>query len=180
MGWAIEGLLCMPVATTTCEVGTVIMVGAAGADVCAMATAVFLTVFFGDSEEIGTLLSSYSFLFTVLFIWALQDQDTMTMCFTPPPQWLSQAQMKNSRLTRCALWSQCWCCSGRLQSDALLNAASRSRSPSTWLWDTDWTSDSIHASAPNPRCFKPDSHLITIGVGPLEVQRYNTYRTGWS
>lgn len=68
MGWAIDGLLCMPVATTTCEVGTVIMVGAAGADVCAMATAVFLTVFFGDSEEMGTLLSSYSFLFTVLFI----------------------------------------------------------------------------------------------------------------
>lgn len=68
MGGAREGLPCIPVATTTCEVGTVIMVGAAGAGVGAMATAVFLTVFFGDSEEIGTLLSSYSFLFTVLFI----------------------------------------------------------------------------------------------------------------
>lgn len=68
MGGAREGLLCMPVATTTCEVGTAIMAGAAGAGVGVMATAVFLTVFFGDSEEIGTLLSSYSFLFTVLFI----------------------------------------------------------------------------------------------------------------
>lgn len=68
MGGAREGLLCIPVATTTCEVGTAIMAGAAGAGVGVMATVVFLTVFFGDSEEIGTLLSSYSFLFTVLFI----------------------------------------------------------------------------------------------------------------
>lgn len=68
MGGAREGLFCMPVATTTCEVGTAIMAGAAGAAVGAMETAVFLTVFFGDSEEMGTRLSSYSFLFTVLFI----------------------------------------------------------------------------------------------------------------
>lgn len=71
MGGAREGLLCIPVATTTCEVGTVIMAGAAGvagAGVDVMETAAFLTVFFGDSEEIGTLLSSYNFLFTVLFI----------------------------------------------------------------------------------------------------------------
>lgn len=68
MGGAIEGLFCMPVATTTCEVGTAIMGGAAGAGVGVMATAVFLTVFFGDSEEMGTLLSSYNFLFTVLLI----------------------------------------------------------------------------------------------------------------
>lgn len=66
MGGAIDGLLCIPVATTTCEAGTETMVGAAGAGV--MDTALFFTVFFGDSEEMGTLLSSYSFLFTVLFI----------------------------------------------------------------------------------------------------------------
>lgn len=68
IGGAREGLFCMPVATTTCEVGTVITVGAAGVGAGVMVTAVFLTVFFGDSEEIGTLLSSYSFLFTVLLI----------------------------------------------------------------------------------------------------------------
>ena len=56
----------MPVATTTCEVGTAIMAGAASAGAVVMA--VFFTVFFGDSEEMGTRLSSYSFLFTVLFI----------------------------------------------------------------------------------------------------------------
>jgi len=56
MGGASEGLFCMPVATTTCEVG---MAGA---------TEVFFTVFLGVSEEMGTRLSSYSFLFTVLFI----------------------------------------------------------------------------------------------------------------
>lgn len=68
MGGAIEELLCMPDATTTCEVGTAIMGEAAGAGVGAMATAVFFTVFLGDSEEIGTLLSSYNFLLTVLLI----------------------------------------------------------------------------------------------------------------
>lgn len=68
IGGAREGLFCMPVATTTCEVGTVITVGAAGVGAGVMVTAVFLTVFFGDSEEMGTLLSSYSFLFTVLLI----------------------------------------------------------------------------------------------------------------
>lgn len=64
MGGARGGLFCIPVATTTCELGTVIMAGVAGA----METAAFLTVFLGDSEEMGTLLSSYSFLFTVLLI----------------------------------------------------------------------------------------------------------------
>ena len=68
MGGASEGLFCMPVATTTCDDDTAIMAGAAGVCAGVMATAVFLTVFFGDSEEMGTLLSSYSFLFTVLFI----------------------------------------------------------------------------------------------------------------
>jgi len=68
MGGAREGLFCIPVATTTCEVGTVIIAGATGVGAGVIETAVFLTVFFGDSEEMGTLLSSYSFLFTVLFI----------------------------------------------------------------------------------------------------------------
>ena len=53
---------------TTCEVGTAITVGAKGAGAAAM---VFLVVFLGESEERGILLSSYSFLFTVVFIWAL-------------------------------------------------------------------------------------------------------------
>lgn len=66
MGGAREGLLCIPVEATTCEVGTEMM--AAGAEVGVMATGVFLTLFLGDSEEMGTRLSSYSFLFTVLFI----------------------------------------------------------------------------------------------------------------
>ena len=73
MGGAMGGLFCIPVATTTCEDCTAIMVVGAG---CvgggAMATAVFFMVFLGDSEEMGTLLSSYSFRFTVLFIWALE------------------------------------------------------------------------------------------------------------
>lgn len=68
MGGAIEELLCIPDATTTCEVDTAIMGEVAGAGVGAMATAVFFTVFLGDSEEIGTLLSSYNFLLTVLLI----------------------------------------------------------------------------------------------------------------
>ena len=71
MGGAIEGLFCIPVATTTCEDCTAIMVGAGCVGGGAMATVVFFMVFLGDSEEMGTLLSSYSFLFTVLFIWAL-------------------------------------------------------------------------------------------------------------
>lgn len=53
---------------TTCEVVAAIMGEAAGAGVGAMATAVFFTVFLGDSEEMGTLLSSYNFLLTVLLI----------------------------------------------------------------------------------------------------------------
>lgn len=85
MGGASEGLFCMPVATTTCDVDTAIMAGAAGVCACVMATAVFLTVFFGDSEEMGTLLSSYNFLFTVLFIWALQE-DNMNNMRTPDLQ----------------------------------------------------------------------------------------------
>lgn len=68
MGGANDGLFCIPVATTTCEVGTLIMAGAAGAGLGAMGTDAFLTVFLGDSVEMGTLLSSYSFRFTVLFI----------------------------------------------------------------------------------------------------------------
>lgn len=68
MGGAREGLLCIPVEATTCEVGTEMMADAAGAGVGVMATGVFLTLFLGDSEEMGTRLSSYSFLFTVLFI----------------------------------------------------------------------------------------------------------------
>lgn len=68
MGGTNDGLFCIPVATTTCEVGTVIMAGAAGTGAGAMATAAFFTVFLGDSVAMGTLLSSYSFLFTVLFI----------------------------------------------------------------------------------------------------------------
>lgn len=46
-------------------------VGATGAGVAAIVTVVFLVVFLGESEERGILLSSYSFLFTVVFIWAL-------------------------------------------------------------------------------------------------------------
>ena len=69
-GGAREGLFCMPVAVmTTCDVGTAIIAGGLGApDVVVMATAaVFFFVFFlGDS--MGTRLSSYSFLFTVLLI----------------------------------------------------------------------------------------------------------------
>lgn len=84
MGGAIEELLCMPDATTTCEVGTAIMGEAAGAGVGAMATAVFFTVFLGDSEEIGTLLSSYNFLLTVLLIWALQMHNTVVMTRSKP------------------------------------------------------------------------------------------------
>lgn len=79
MGGAREGLFCIPVATTTCEVGTAIMAGAAGAGAGVMATAAFLTVFFGDSEEMGTRLSSYNFLFTVLFIWALYKRKKKKM-----------------------------------------------------------------------------------------------------
>lgn len=72
MGGAREEPPCIPVATTTCVAGTLIMVEAGRAGAGVMETAVFLTVFLGDSEEIGTRLSSYSFLFTVLFIWALR------------------------------------------------------------------------------------------------------------
>lgn len=67
MGGAREGL-CIPAEATTCEVGTEIMAAAVGAGAGVMATAAFLTAFLGDSEEMGTRLSSYSFLFTVLFI----------------------------------------------------------------------------------------------------------------
>lgn len=73
MGMDREGLFCMPVDTATWEAGTAIIAGAAAAGAAGVATAVFFTVFLGDSEEIGTLLSSYSFLFTVLLIWALQQ-----------------------------------------------------------------------------------------------------------
>lgn len=58
----------MPADMATCEVGMAIMVGAVVAGEGVMATAVFLTVFFGESDEMGTRLSSYSFLFTVLLI----------------------------------------------------------------------------------------------------------------
>lgn len=68
MGGARDGLFCIPVATTTCEAGTLIMAGAGGAGAGVMETVVFFTVFLGDSEEMGTRLSSYSFLFTVVFI----------------------------------------------------------------------------------------------------------------
>lgn len=82
MGMDIEGLFCMPVDTTTCEVGTAIIDGAAGAGAGGVATAVFLTVFLGDSDEIGTLLSSYNFLFTVLLIWALQKRTALEHAFS--------------------------------------------------------------------------------------------------
>lgn len=72
----------MPVDTTTCEVGTAIIAGAAGVGAGGVATAVFLTVFFGDSDEIGTLLSSYNFLFTVLLIWALQKRTGLEYAFS--------------------------------------------------------------------------------------------------
>lgn len=68
MGGAREAPLCMPVATTTCGGGTAIIAGAEGAGAGATATADFFTFFFGDSEEMGTRLSSYNFLFTVLLI----------------------------------------------------------------------------------------------------------------
>lgn len=77
MGMDREGLFCMPVDTTTWEVGTAIIAGAAEAGAGGVATAVFFTVFLGDSEEIGTLLSSYNFLFTVLLIWALQKMTAL-------------------------------------------------------------------------------------------------------
>lgn len=72
MDGAKEGLACCPVATTTCD-GTAIMAGAEEAVDAptvggATETDDFFTPFFGDSEEMGTLLSSYNFLFTVLFI----------------------------------------------------------------------------------------------------------------
>ena len=76
MGGAIEGLFCIPVATTTCEDCTAIMVGVGCVGGGAMATVVFFMVFLGDSEEMGTRLSSYSFLFTVLFICALHGTHT--------------------------------------------------------------------------------------------------------
>lgn len=68
MGMDREGLPCMPVDAATWELATAIMAGAAEAGAGGVATAVFFTVFLGDSEEIGTLLSSYSFLLTVLLI----------------------------------------------------------------------------------------------------------------
>lgn len=76
MGMDIEGLFCKLV-DTTCEVGTAIIAGVAGAGAGGVATAVFLTVFLGDSDDIGTLLSSYNFLFTVLLIWALQKRTAL-------------------------------------------------------------------------------------------------------
>lgn len=77
MGMDREGLFCMPVDTTTWGVGTAIIAGAEEAGAGGVATAVFFTVFLGDSEEIGTLLSSYNFLFTVLLIWALQEMTAL-------------------------------------------------------------------------------------------------------
>lgn len=77
MAVGIEGL-CSPVVTTTCEVGTAMTVGATGASAAAMMTVVFLVIFLGESEERGTLLSSYSFLFTVVFIWALHKTEEAT------------------------------------------------------------------------------------------------------
>lgn len=70
--------LCSPVVMTTCEVGTAMTVGATGASAAAMMTVVFLVIFLGESEERGTLLSSYSFLFTVVFIWALHKTEEAT------------------------------------------------------------------------------------------------------
>lgn len=64
--------LCNPVVTTTWEVGMEITAGATDAGGGGSVTAVFFIVFLGNSELRGTLLSSYSFLLTVVLIWALQ------------------------------------------------------------------------------------------------------------
>lgn len=141
MGMDIEGLLCMLV-DTTCEVGTVIIAGVAGAGAGGVATAAFLTVFLGDSDEIGTLLSSYNFLFTVLLIWALQKRTALGHAYN----WIMGSLFKRFGakqaweddhpwlLTQCVPWSQCWCCSGRHQSVVPPAVASRSQSLSTWPW----------------------------------------------
>ncbi len=52
-----------------------ITVGAIDAGGGGSVTVVFFMGFLGDSAVRGTLLSSYSFLFTVVLIWALQDDE---------------------------------------------------------------------------------------------------------
>lgn len=75
-GW-VEVEPCIPDATTTWAVGTEMTVGVPGVTMATVAVA-FLTTFLDPSEEAGTVPSSYSFLFTVLFVgplggtWELQ------------------------------------------------------------------------------------------------------------
>lgn len=71
-GW-LEGVPCSPDGTSTWAVGTEMMVGVPCVAIATVTVAFFMT-FLGPSEEAGRAPSSYSFLFTVLFIWPLEGR----------------------------------------------------------------------------------------------------------
>lgn len=71
-GW-LEGEPCNPEAITTWPEGTEMTVGVPGAAIETVAVAILMT-FLDPSEEVGKAPSSYSFLFTVLFVWPLEGR----------------------------------------------------------------------------------------------------------